>query len=166
MGSLGNMATVEQWEYASVRSPLIGSTTYNALENWPPEAVELLAPLQRNKGYVFTPLRKDGKPLARHMLKISKIICSIGSEAKVLVEPATKKTASAHDLRRAFGYRWSRLVKTTQLKELMRHASIETTLTYYVGENAESTAEELWSALGDKLGDKQVVIEKENSKTP
>ncbi len=48
----------------------------------------------------------------------------------------------------------------------MRHASIETTLTYYVGENAESTAEELWSALGDKLGDKQVVIEKENSKTP
>ncbi|MCH2594825.1 MAG: hypothetical protein MKZ95_03270 [Pirellulales bacterium] len=48
----------------------------------------------------------------------------------------------------------------------MRHASIETTLTYYVGENAESTAEELWAALGDKLGDKQVVIEKENSKTP
>ena len=86
--------------------------------------------------------------------------------SKVLVDPATKKTASAHDLRRAFGYRWSRLVKTTQLKELMRHASIETTLTYYVGENAESTAEELWAALGDKLGDKQVVIEKENSKTP
>ncbi len=48
----------------------------------------------------------------------------------------------------------------------MRRASIETTLTYYVGENAESTAEELWAALGDKLGDKQVVIEKENSKTP
>jgi integrase len=38
------------------------------------------------------------------------------------------------------------------LKELMRHASIETTMTYYVGQDAESTAEELWAALGHKLG--------------
>lgn len=30
------------------------------------------------------------------------------------------------------------------LKELMRHASIETTLRFYVGQNAEATADELW----------------------
>ena len=34
----------------------------------------------------------------------------------------------------------------------MRHASIETTMTYYVGQNAEATAEGLWKALGHKLG--------------
>ena len=33
-------------------------------------------------------------------------------------------------------------------KELMRHSSIETTMTYYVGQNAETTAGELWDALG------------------
>ena len=39
-----------------------------------------------------------------------------------------------------------------QLKELMRHASIETTMTYYVGQAAEQTAEELWAALGHIQG--------------
>jgi hypothetical protein len=39
-----------------------------------------------------------------------------------------------------------------ELKELMRHASIETTMTYYVGQNAEATAQGLGAALGHKLG--------------
>jgi hypothetical protein len=30
------------------------------------------------------------------------------------------------------------------LKELMRHANIETTLVFYVGQNAKATADELW----------------------
>jgi integrase len=30
------------------------------------------------------------------------------------------------------------------LKELMRHSSIDTTMKYYVGQNAEATADELW----------------------
>ncbi len=30
----------------------------------------------------------------------------------------------------------------------MRHAKIETTMKYYVGENAEKTAEMLWSQFG------------------
>jgi hypothetical protein len=39
-----------------------------------------------------------------------------------------------------------------ELKELMRHASIDTTMTYYVGQAAEVTAEALWDALGHSLG--------------
>ncbi len=35
-----------------------------------------------------------------------------------------------------------------ELKELMRHASIETTMTYYVGQNAEATAQGHRKALG------------------
>ena len=35
--------------------------------------------------------------------------------------------ASAHDLRRAFGFRWSSQVNSMVLKELMRHASVAAT---------------------------------------
>jgi hypothetical protein len=55
-----------------------------------------------------------------------------------------RKTASAHDLRRAFGERWATKLMPAQLMELMRHESIDTTLSYYVGRNAERTAAILW----------------------
>jgi len=53
-------------------------------------------------------------------------------------------TASAHDPRRAFGERWAARLMPAQLMELMRHESIDTTLSYYVGRNAERTAAILW----------------------
>jgi integrase len=56
------------------------------------------------------------------------------------------KYASAHDFRRAFGERWAARIMPAQLKELMRHESIETTLRYYVGTNAARTAEACWEA--------------------
>jgi integrase len=56
------------------------------------------------------------------------------------------KYASAHDLRRSFGQRWASRVMPQVLMELMRHESIETTLRYYVGRNAQSTAAVLWAA--------------------
>ncbi len=77
-----------------------------------------------------------------------------GASAGVVVKQREKKGkttrefASAHDLRRSFGFRWSRLVMPTILRELMRHESIETTMTFYVGLNAEATADELWKATG------------------
>ena len=67
---------------------------------------------------------------------------NIGAKAKVRVD--ANKTASAHDLRRAFGERWAARLMPAQLMELMRHESIETTLSYYVGRNAERTAAILW----------------------
>jgi hypothetical protein len=36
------------------------------------------------------------------------------------------------------------------LMELMRHESIETTMSYYVGRNAERTADALWAAVEEK----------------
>jgi hypothetical protein len=56
------------------------------------------------------------------------------------------KYASAHDLRRAFGERWAARLMPAQLKELMRHESIETTLRFYVGTDAQRTAEAAWAA--------------------
>lgn len=34
------------------------------------------------------------------------------------------------------------------LQELMRHASIETTMKYYVGRHAEAAAKTLWESMG------------------
>jgi integrase len=81
-----------------------------------------------------------------------RIISAIGSKAGVIVrkdpgDPDKKKFASAHDLRRAFGSRWAERVMPAVLQQLMRHESIETTLRYYVGLNAERTAETCWAAI-------------------
>ena len=107
-----------------------------------PEAVHLLEPHRRERGFVFWLPKRDTD-------KVSKIITKIGKAAKVVVDTKTGKFASAHDLRRAFDYRWSRRVMPAVLKELMRHASIETTMTYNVGKNAEATAAELWRLSGN-----------------
>ena len=57
------------------------------------------------------------------------------------------KYASAHDFRRAFGVRWAARLMPAQLMELMRHESIETTLRFYVGTDAQRTAEAAWVAF-------------------
>ncbi|MFM9011510.1 MAG: hypothetical protein ACKON8_11770 [Planctomycetota bacterium] len=82
---------------------------------------------------------------------MSKVVSSIGEKAKVRVD--VKKTASAHDLRRAFGERWAARLMPAQLMELMRHETIETTLSYYVGRNAERTAAMLWEQHRKTAGD-------------
>lgn len=74
----------------------------------------------------------------------------IGKAANVVVQRAASgkvKFASCHDLRRSFGDRWSSRVMPRRLKELMRHSRIETTMRYYVGRNAEQTADELWEVV-------------------
>lgn len=130
-----------------------------------PEAVEMLAPIKRPQGYVFKPQRIRGSgAMARDKLKAGKIISDVGKTAGVLVEPATGKTATAHDLRRSFGYRWSRRVMPPDLKTLMRHASIETTLTYYVGQNATATAAVLWDAVGTNLGNSDPAATRDDSR--
>ncbi len=84
---------------------------------------------------------------------VSKIVSRIGCKAAVKVEETTRKGehhikyASAHDLRRSFGERWSMRVLPQVLMELMRHESITTTMQFYVGRNAERTADALWEAV-------------------
>ena len=109
-----------------------------------PEFARLLETvLEKDRtGPVFKLSRMDGRPGQANKDRVSKIISKIGAKAKVKVD--AKKTASAHDLRRAFGERWAARLMPAQLMELMRHESIDTTLSYYVGRNAERTAAILW----------------------
>ncbi len=117
-----------------------------------PEAVTLLEPMKRDRGYVFNLLGTNGNVLLRRSYLASKYVGRIGEKAGVVVDAERGKFASAHDLRRAFGHRWSRQIMPAVLKELMRHSSIETTMTYYVGQNTQATAAELWEISGDILG--------------
>ncbi len=109
-----------------------------------PEFAQLLdkVPEPERTGPVFKLERADGKPGRPAVDRVSKTVSSIGEKAKVRVD--VKKTASAHDLRRAFGERWAARLMPAQLMELMRHETIETTLSFYVGRNAERTAAILW----------------------
>jgi integrase len=81
--------------------------------------------------------------------EVSKIVSKSGKAAGVKVyvnpkDPEKVKYASAHDFRRAFGVRWAARPIPAQLMELMRHESIETTLRFYVGTDAQRTAEAAW----------------------
>ena len=77
----------------------------------------------------------------------AKLLVEVGKKAGVVVNPKTKKCASAHDLRRAFGQRWATRVMPQILMQLMRHSDITTTMKYYVGSEAETTADVLWDAI-------------------
>ena len=113
-------------------------------------------PAERRKGFVF---RLNGRGHGGGRLKsnaVSKTVSDIGKAAgvKVYTHPRTGKVkcASAHDLRRTFGERYSRRLTTVELKELMRHENIETTLRYYVGANAQRTAQSIWAAFQQQQG--------------
>lgn len=61
------------------------------------------------------------------------------------------KYASTHDLRRNFGARWATKVMPPVLQELRRHEDIKTTVAYYVGQNAKSTAANLWRSTVKRM---------------
>ncbi|WP_291176665.1 site-specific integrase [Gimesia sp.] len=112
-----------------------------------PEFAEFLqqVPKEERFGPVFNPLSGFGdrnKPIA---MTISKKVAKIGKKANVKV--SDDKFASAHDLRRSFGERWAQLIMPQQLMQLMRHESMETTLRFYVGRNAEKAAEAIYQAF-------------------
>lgn len=94
---------------------------------------------------------------------VSKAITAMRETAGVNVdENPPRKTgqnptpirAFAQDLRRAFGYGGARRVNSMVQKELMRHSSVTTTETYYVGINADETA-----ALPAAISSSQVTLE-------
>jgi integrase len=119
-----------------------------------PEFAEFLlaTPEAERTGPVF-PLHRRRKRYAGEirLLHASKTIGSIGHKAGVKVNADTGKTASAHDLRRAFGQRWAARVMPQILMQLMRHEDISTTMKFYVGREAEATADVLYAAV-EKLG--------------
>lgn len=60
------------------------------------------------------------------------------------IETSKTKHATAHDIRRAFGQRWAKIVRPLTLQKMMRHASIQTTLGFYVDMRDEDVGSELW----------------------
>lgn len=78
---------------------------------------------------------------------VSRKVSAIGTAAGIVVNDSANKHASAHDLRRSFGVRWSERVMPQILMELMRHENIDTTMKYYVGRDAERTAKVLHGAF-------------------
>ena len=119
-----------------------------------PEFAELLlaVPEVDRTGFVFNPkatrvLKGNNRAADAHA---GRVVARIGKAANVVVDKKRDKTtfASAHDLRRSFGLRWSRRVMPPVLQELMRHETIQTTMKYYVGQDAQSTAAELHRAMG------------------
>jgi integrase len=106
-------------------------------------------PERERTGPVF---RLEGRQGRYGQHQVSKIVSKIGKAAGVMVyvhpKDSTKaKFASAHDLRRAFGVRWASRLAPADLMVLMRHESIETTLRFYVGANAQRTADTAWAAF-------------------
>lgn len=91
----------------------------------------------------------------RSSQEASGAISAIGKAAGVIVKQSPIKYASAHDLRRSFGERWALRVMPQVLMELMRHQSIETTMKYYVGINAQRTAKTIWDAMPKNSIDNQ-----------
>ncbi len=122
-----------------------------------PEFVEFLSktPEADRHGPIFKPQQKKTEGGGRKVARVGvdragHVISEIGRAAGVVVRADAKtgkvKHASAHDLRRSFGERWAGRIMPADLKELMRHESIDTTLRYYVGNNARRTAKTLWTA--------------------
>lgn len=112
----------------------------------PPDFVEFLLkiPPADRQGFIF-PINGlvTGKPMTPK--RVSRIVSAIGKRAGIIVNRMDEKYVSAHDLRRSFGTRWASRVKPTTLQLLMRHESIETTLKYYVSQDADEIADELWA---------------------
>jgi integrase len=126
-----------------------------------PEFAELLraVPQAQRTGFVFDPRRRDGHDPERiggrrsgrlkpHRVGVA--IADIGEASNVIVHrgetPESAEYASAHDLRRGFGFRWSQRVMPAVLKTMMRHASINTTMQFYAVGTAEATAATIWAA--------------------
>jgi len=100
-------------------------------------------PDDQRDGFVFNPQRV--REISRRVDTVSNWIVEIGQRAGVKVDDkdGVEKFASAHDLRRAFGTRWAKVVPPGLLKELMRHANIETTMNFYVNITAKDTMAEV-----------------------
>ena len=104
----------------------------------------LRTPEDQRHGPVFRPLGESAQVIINET-NVSRTISSFGERAKIIVDYKRIKYASAHDLRRTFGTRWSKRVEPIELRDMMRHEQISTTMTFYVGSDAQNIAANLWA---------------------
>ena len=109
-----------------------------------PDFAELLfqTPARQRFGFVFVLTGDRHRQLGT--ATVGRILSAIGERAGIVVNAGKEKYASAHDLRRSFGTRWAARVKPATLQLLMRHESVETTMKYYVDQDADEIADILW----------------------
>ena len=115
-----------------------------------PDAVEFLrtVPESERTGHVCHFIGAKGKRLSS-VDNISKLLGNVGKAANVVTaanhrgEPVY---ASAHDLRRSFGNRWATRVQSAVLQKMMRHRSIQTTITFYANVAAIQTSDAIYEA--------------------
>jgi len=116
-----------------------------------PDFVALLreTPLPSRSGLVFPVTGPAGNPI-RSADAVGRRISAAGKLAGIVTKDG--RHATAHDLRRSFASRWAPRLSPAVLREIMRHADIKTTLSYYALESAERTANEVWSHAVQPLG--------------
>lgn len=117
-----------------------------------PEFFSLLmevTPLDRTGEVFHLIATKYKSPRRLNYYAVRETVGKIGKEAKVKTSEA--KFASAHDLRRSFGGRWSKRVMPPILQKLMRHGSIQTTMVFCAVEDAIQTADAVWRSLPNTL---------------
>lgn len=73
---------------------------------------------------------------------LGKAVAALGKRSGIVVN-GDGKTVTSHDLRRAFGTRWAKLLKPAELMQLMRHADIKTTMDFYVEIETDELSEKL-----------------------
>lgn len=114
----------------------------------------LETPEDERTGFVFNPMGINGR-VSRRVDTVSNWLVEIGKQAGIKVDEkgGDEKFASAHDLRRAFGTRWAKIVPPGLLQQLMRHSSIETTMSYYVSITARDTMDEIRRHVRKNTGD-------------
>ena len=115
-----------------------------------PEFAKFVEPMRQKSGFVFRPGRVTTGRIEKYQRNaqwISVVGSRIGKISGVVVldSGSKKKFASCHDLRRSLGERWASKIMPQTLMKLMRHESIDTTLRFYVGNDAEKIGEEIWS---------------------
>lgn len=104
-----------------------------------------LAFAKDRSGHVYYCPGWNWKPV--QMARVSERIADCGRIAGVVVDPATGRTATAHDFRRTFGTRWASVLTPLELMTLMRHSSFGTTKGFYAMLEADNLGKSIESKL-------------------
>ena len=100
-------------------------------------------------GLVFCPVGRKGGRLTTPVRHLSSLVAEISTSAEVFTDSGKTKPAGCHDLRRSFGTRWASILMPIDLKALMRHADINTTLKYYVSSDSDTLSARIWAKMAD-----------------
>lgn len=107
-------------------------------------------PPGERSGPVFTLLGQKGQRLTADA--VGRTVTEIAKAAGVRSAPGSESYVGCQDFRRTFGTRWAKRIMPAELKDLMRHANIETTMKYYVSQCADDKAASLYARFGNNYG--------------